>query len=122
MVDPQYDGHHRLEHGWHHVFAYHIRILNESEVPFQVIARTWLIIDGEGDRDEVKGPGVVGQFPYLQPGESHAYKSFCPIPTRFGTMEGSFRIRLDDGEYFDATIGRFYLAVPPDHESESTSE
>lgn len=92
-------------------FAYQIIVNNESEIPAQILARHWIIIDGDGDREEVKGPGVVGETPVIQPGKSYTYTSACPLETPWGTMEGTYQMRDGNGEKFDATIGRFVLAM-----------
>ena len=65
-----------------------------------------------GRREDVEGPGVVGQTPRLEPGQAFKYQSFCPLRTEWGTMEGSYRFRRDDGTEFDVEIGRFYLRLP----------
>ena len=93
-------------------FAYHIRIDNEGERTVQVLSRHWLITDAEGRVEEVRGPGVVGEQPVLQPGESFEYTSACPLTTPFGSMEGSYQMRCADGESFDARIAPFTLAEP----------
>ncbi len=91
------------------VFGYRVEITNESDQPFQVLARNWIIIDGDGERREVRGSGVVGQMPHLEPGESFTYTSYSLLPTTWGTMEGSYRIRRRDEEVLDVEIGRFWL-------------
>jgi ApaG protein len=77
-----------------------------------------VIINGNGDREDVQGPGVVGKFPSLAPGEYFEYMSFCPLDTEWGTMEGTYRMQREDGTQFDAVIGRFFLAVNAPHEVE----
>ena len=93
-------------------FAYHITIANVGNAPAKLLSRHWIITDGMGVVQEVKGPGVVGEQPYLQSGESFEYTSFCPLPTPVGTMQGSFQMRRDDGSMFDAVIAPFTLAIP----------
>jgi ApaG protein len=100
--------------GRKYVFGYNIVISNEGDAPVQLLNRHWVIIDGAGRRDEVKGPGVVGQTPRLEPGEAFQYQSFCPLKTPWGTMEGTYQMLRDNGELFDVRVGRFYLAVPAD--------
>ena len=92
------------------VFAYRIRIFNGTTSPITLRSRHWIIIDGEGQRHEVDGPGVVGLQPLIEPGESFEYGSFCPLPTMWGTMEGSYVLEDDDGQEFRAVVGRFFLA------------
>ena len=95
-----------------HVFGYTIVLKNDGDAPAQLLSRRWLIIDAHGRREEVEGPGVVGQTPRLAPGQAFKYQSFCPLGTRWGTMEGSYLMRRDDGRTFEARVGRFYLRVP----------
>ena len=94
------------------VFGYRIVIVNEGDAAAQLISRHWLIIDANGERETVDGPGVVGQTPRLGPGEGFKYASACPLRTSWGTMEGTYRMRRDDGTEFDARVGRFFLTVP----------
>ena len=93
-------------------FLYTIRITNEGAVPVQLISRRWLITDGTGEVNEVSGPGVVGEQPRLNAGESFEYTSGCPLPTPFGEMCGSYAMVVEDGEGFDAEIGSFSLREP----------
>ncbi|MBX7046078.1 MAG: Co2+/Mg2+ efflux protein ApaG [Ignavibacteria bacterium] len=90
-------------------FIYNIRITNNSEDNLQLLSRYWLIINADGDENEVKGEGVVGQFPYLKPGQYFEYSSFTPLDTDWGTMEGYYCFEKDNGEKVEAKIGRFYL-------------
>lgn len=92
-------------------FAYHIRISNEGDEPARLISRKWFITDGDGDVSVVEGPGVVGQQPRLEPGSSHEYTSFCPLPTPIGSMHGAYTMVRDDGRSFAADIPPFTLAV-----------
>lgn len=101
-----------------YVFAYRIMMRNESHDRVRLLSRHWVIINGNGDREDVEGPGVVGKFPQLAPGEVFEYTSFCPLDTEWGTMEGTYRMQRDDGSQFDAVIGRFYLARNAPHEVE----
>ncbi len=93
-------------------FAYRIVIANEGEQTVKLISRHWVITDGNGETEEVRGPGVIGEQPVLAPGEHHAYTSACPLPTPVGTMHGSFQMVTDSGEAFDAQVGPFRLALP----------
>lgn len=90
-------------------FAYHITITNEGALPVQLLNRHWIITDGNGKVEEVKGPGVIGEQPTLDPGESFNYSSFCPLPTPMGTMRGYYDMRLPDGKHFNAEIAEFKL-------------
>lgn len=96
----------------HWFFVYRIRISNESNEAVQLISRHWIITDANGHVEEVKGPGVVGEQPRLDPGQSFEYTSGCPLPTAFGTMEGTYLMVRGDGVQFDAQIAAFTLAEP----------
>jgi len=93
-------------------FAYQITITNESLRTVQLLSRRWIITDANGDVEEVTGPGVVGEQPVLAHGESFEYGSFCPLPTPFGTMEGSYRMTDDEQHVFEIEIARFTLSQP----------
>ncbi|MFQ6677425.1 MAG: Co2+/Mg2+ efflux protein ApaG [Fidelibacterota bacterium] len=93
-------------------FAYHIRITNESKENIQLMSRYWHITDAKGNIEEIRGPGVIGKKPLLMSGESFEYTSYCPLSTEFGVMRGSFQMIRDNGEYFDANINPFKLAIP----------
>ncbi len=90
-------------------FSYRIVITNEGSEWAKLISRHWVIINSDGDREEVEGPGVVGYTPELSPGESFEYSSVCPINTGWGTMEGTYHMIREDGSMFDVKIARFYL-------------
>ena len=90
-------------------FAYTITVHNTGEVAAQLIARHWLIHDARGRMEEVKGLGVVGQQPLLQPGESFRYTSGCRLRTPSGTMHGSYFCVAEDGERFEVAIPLFVL-------------
>lgn len=93
-------------------FAYHVTISNVGDEAAQLVSREWIITDENGNVERVQGPGVVGEFPLLEPGESFEYTSFCPLQTMMGTMHGSYTMRRRGGEQFDAEIAPFTLAVP----------
>ena len=95
-----------------YVFAYTITISNESAKTAQLRTRHWIITDGRGTVEEVKGDGVVGEQPRLSPGQSFQYTSGCVLTTPIGTMQGTYRMWRDDGTYFDAQIAAFSLASP----------
>jgi ApaG protein len=95
-----------------YVFAYTITIANESTFTAQLRTRHWIITDGRGSIEEVKGDGVVGEQPRLSPGQSFQYTSGCVLTTPIGTMHGTYRFWRDDGTYFDAQIAPFSLALP----------
>lgn len=93
-------------------FAYSVRITNTGGLTAQLLSREWIITDADGNVERVKGPGVIGEFPMLSPGASFDYTSFCPLPTSMGTMHGSYTMRDENGEQFEAEIAPFTLAVP----------
>jgi ApaG protein len=95
-----------------YVFAYTITIRNAGEAPARLIARHWIITDAHGKVQEVRGDGVVGEKPRLTPGESFRYTSAAMIETPVGTMRGAYQMVDDEGEYFDAEIPAFTLAIP----------
>jgi len=94
------------------VFAYTITISNRGSVPARLITRHWLITDGNGEIQEVRGDGVVGEQPHLKPGQSFQYTSGTIIKTPVGSMQGSYQMVADDGKKFEAEIAPFSLAVP----------
>lgn len=93
-------------------FAYTITVTNSGSVAAQLISRHWIITDAEGRREEVRGLGVVGHQPLLQPGESFEYTSGCPLPSPVGTMRGSYQMVAEDGTRFEVPIPEFVLAMP----------
>jgi ApaG protein len=94
-----------------YLFGYRVEITNEGNAAVTLRRRHWIIIDGEGTEEEVRGDGVVGQQPRLAPGEGFKYTSYCPLTTEWGTMEGTYEFETDTGERMAAKIGRFYLGV-----------
>lgn len=93
-------------------FLYTITITNQGTETVQLVTRHWLITDGTGKIEEVRGPGVVGETPTLGPGETFTYTSGCPLTTPFGMMQGTYQMVTKDGEQFDATIAPFTLSEP----------
>lgn len=112
QVQPSYVPERSDEQSGPYFFTYHITITNEGSEPAQLVSRHWIITDGAGRVEHVRGPGVVGAQPRLAPGESFEYRSFCPLPTPIGTMEGTFQMVRDDGTLFHAVIEPFTLAAP----------
>jgi len=96
----------------HFVFAYTITITNNGSEVVQLKTRHWVITDGIGHVQEVKGPGVVGEQPVLGPGESFQYTSGAVLPTERGTMHGTYQMHRADGAQFDAEIAPFLLERP----------
>lgn len=95
-----------------YVFAYTITIRNIGEIPAQLVSRHWIITDANNHVQEVRGLGVVGQQPLLQPGESYQYTSGSALTTPIGTMKGSYQMVAEDGTHFQAEIPEFVLAIP----------
>jgi ApaG protein len=95
-----------------YVFAYTITVTNTGNVPAQLVSRHWTITDANNKVIDVKGLGVVGQQPLLQPGESFEYTSGTHLETAVGTMHGTYQMVAEDGQHFDASIPLFTLSVP----------
>ncbi len=96
----------------YYFFAYRIQITNLGSETTQLLSRTWIITDGDGQQQRVAGPGVVGEQPVLVPGATFEYTSFCPLPTPVGSMQGSYQMVGAGGERFEAEVAAFTLAVP----------
>lgn len=95
-----------------YIFAYTITIKNIGSVPAQLVSRHWIITDGHNEVQEVRGLGVVGKQPLLQPGESFQYTSGSSLTTPIGTMKGTYQMVAEDGTHFEAEIPEFVLASP----------
>lgn len=95
-------------------FTYRVRITNVGTQTVQLVSRHWIIENGNGRVEHVRGPGVVGETPVLGPGQSFTYQSFCPLDTPIGSMRGTYQMIVpeDVGAAFDATIAPFTLACP----------
>jgi len=96
----------------HYVFSYTVTIRNDGDQPARLLTRHWIITDGDGQVQEVRGDGVIGEQPHLRPGEGFQYTSGTFMNTPVGTMQGSYQMIADDGEKFDAEIPSFTLSVP----------
>jgi len=94
------------------LFAYTVTIRNTGEVAAQLLSRHWIITDADGQIEEVRGPGVVGEQPLLQPGQAFQYTSGCPLPTPVGSMHGSYQCIAEDGTAFEVPIPEFVLSAP----------
>lgn len=94
------------------VFGYRVQIDNQGKEPVQLISRHWRITDALGRTMEVRGPGVVGKQPVLEPGETFEYTSGTPLPTSSGIMTGSYQMVTPGGEHFDVAIPAFSLDAP----------
>lgn len=93
-------------------WSYHIRIENQGKQAVQLLTRHWLITDGRGMKHDVRGEGVVGEQPVIEPGQAYDYVSGCPLQTPTGSMEGSYHMVSEDGSTFEADIPRFSLIGP----------
>ena len=111
-VEPQYDPSRSDPTAGRWFFLYTVTIENRSNETVQLQTRHWIITDGDGHVEEVRGPGVVGERPLLPPGDSFVYTSGCPLTTDVGKMEGSYRMVTPSGDDFDAEIAPFTLCVP----------
>jgi ApaG protein len=95
-----------------YVWGYRIVISNNSSIAVRLVNRYWNITDQNGQVDEVTGPGVVGEQPRLQPGDTYEYSSGCPLDTPSGLMFGHYQMETDEGELFDVEIPAFSLDSP----------
>jgi len=95
-----------------YVFAYTITITNAGIIPAKLLSRHWLITDSNGKIQEIRGEGVIGEQPYLKPGESFRYSSGAMIETPVGVMQGKYLLISDNGENFKAPIPKFTLSIP----------
>ena len=95
-----------------YAFAYTVRIANEGQETSQLKSRHWIITDGDGKVQEVRGEGVVGAQPLLRPGQHFEYTSWCMLATPHGSMHGTYQMVTEEGEQFDAAIAAFPLALP----------
>lgn len=93
-------------------FAYKIFITNKGNTPAQLMSRHWIITDAFGHTEEVRGPGVVGLQPQIQPGQTFEYESACPLNTSTGSMKGSYEFKTEDGAPFTVEVPEFYLVEP----------
>lgn len=95
-----------------YVFAYTVTIVNQGSVAAKLLTRHWIISDAEDRTQEVRGEGVVGEQPYLQPGETFQYTSGTILDTPLGVMHGAYQMQADDGQHFDAEVAPFRLVDP----------
>ena len=111
-VEPRFDPNRSRPAGGQWFFLYTVTIENRGDETVRLRRRHWVITDGAGRVEEVRGPGVVGEQPVLTPGESFRYTSGCPLRTDVGKMEGSYRMETSGGESFDVAIAPFTLCAP----------
>lgn len=95
-----------------YVWAYRVTIINNSEETVQLQSRYWHITDANGTVEEVRGPGVVGEQPILNPGDSYQYSSGCPLTTPSGIMIGRYQMESQEGRAFEIDIPAFSLDIP----------
>ena len=112
LVESRYAREHSHPQRNQWFFLYTVQISNESDRTVQLVSRHWLITDATGRIEEVRGPGVVGEQPVLQPGQAFEYTSGCPLSTPFGEMRGTYQMLTDGGTRFDAEISPFLLREP----------
>lgn len=93
-------------------FAYRMIIKNTGSTPAQLMSRHWIITDATSHKEEVRGPGVVGLQPKIQPGQTYEYDSACPLHTSSGSMKGAYQFSGENGETFDVQIPEFFLIAP----------
>ena len=98
------------------MFAYKVRIHNQSQKTVQLLRRHWIITDAFGEVEHVRGEGVIGKQPILHPNEAHEYISGCPLATSMGSMKGSYQMQDETGTLFDVGIPEFLLAAPDSFE------
>jgi ApaG protein len=111
-VSANYVGEQSKPEEGHYAFSYTITIRNEGQVAARLLTRHWVITDANGKVKEVRGEGVVGEQPYLLPGQGFRYSSGAVLETPVGAMQGSYQMVGDDGSHFDAPIAPFTLAMP----------
>ena len=111
-VEPAFDPERSDPDQPRYFWRYSIEIANLGDKPMTLMERHWRITDADGRQQEVRGPGVVGEQPYLKPGQGFRYSSGAVIETPVGAMQGSYQMLSDDGQRFDASIPPFRLAMP----------
>ena len=111
-VTTEFLAEHSRPHENHYVFAYTITLHNRGQQATRLLSRHWVLTDGNGDVREVRGEGVVGEQPLLQPGERFEYTSGATFETSVGTMQGSYQMVSGDGSNFEAQIPAFVLSIP----------
>jgi len=112
VVDSQYIEAESNPEANRYVFAYTVQITNDGGMGAKLISRHWIITDANNRTQEVKGKGVIGEQPYLKPGESFEYTSGTMMETPVGSMQGSYQMVSNDEHHFDAIIEPFTLALP----------
>ena len=111
-VEPAYVPEQSDPDAGYYFFAYRVRIANRSEKSAKLMSRHWIITDGNGHTEEVRGDGVVGEQPLLEPGATYEYTSACPLPTPTGNMRGSYQMVDEAGQRLTVRIPLFFLRHP----------
>lgn len=111
-VTPTYLPEHSEPAAGRHAHAYEVQIVNRGTVGARLLSRHWILTEADGRVSEVRGEGVVGEQPWLAPGEAYSYRSGAVFQTPVGTMHGSYTFVDDAGMRFDVEIPRFVLALP----------
>ena len=111
-VQPSYLAGQSDPEGGRWVWAYQVEVVNLTGAAVQLMARRWTITDGLGRTEEVRGPGVVGEQPRIEPGDAYSYASGCPLGTPTGTMVGAYYFTDAEGRSFEAAIPAFSLDTP----------
>jgi len=102
---------------------YHLGFSSEGSEAVQLLSRIWRIVDADGETSVVRGDGVIGQQPTLAAGATYEYSSYCPLGTRWGTMEGTYRFRAAaTNAEFDVEVARFYLVAGTENQTASTKQ
>lgn len=111
-VEPEYLEDQSSPDEGYFFWSYTVEISNDTEIAVELRSRLWQITDAQGYREEVRGPGVVGQTPRIEPGETFTYTSGCPLRTPSGIMVGSYQMVDSEGQMFDVSIPAFSLDSP----------
>lgn len=111
-VEPMYVPEQSDPAASYYFFAYRVRIANHSKKSAKLMSRHWIITDGHGHTEEVRGDGVVGEQPLLEPGATYEYTSACPLPTPTGNMRGSYSMIDESGRRLTVRIPLFFLRHP----------
>lgn len=112
VVSSRYLSDHSDPHQEHYVFAYTVTMCNRGRLPAKLLGRHWVITDANGAATEIQGKGVVGEYPYLRPGESFEYTSGTVLKTPLGSMQGVYQMIAENGDEFFAAVKPFRLAQP----------
>lgn len=112
QVAPQFVASESKVDANYYFFSYKVTIINKGSSPAQLMSRHWVITDGNGMIEEVRGAGVVGLQPKINPGQKFEYESACPLTTSSGSMRGSYQMVSDEGDSFQVEIPEFFLIAP----------